>query len=98
MTHAELAAIRERAERAAEYTISALGSKCLDQDIPALLAEVERLREALRGAKRAHDECDDPYYSCLALRYKGAGEYESGGGPCTCGANEHNAAIDEVLK
>lgn len=50
MTPAELAEIRERAERAGEYTVSALGSKCLDQDIPALLAEVERLREALRGA------------------------------------------------
>lgn len=67
-------------------------------DAPTTLAEaaarIAALESALRAARREHWHSDDQYESCAAsdtARLYGLG------GPCDCGASEHNAAIDEVL-
>jgi hypothetical protein len=59
-------------------------------------AEAQAYREALIGSKRKHDECEDRWYSCP----KSAEGCLNDAWPadrCTCGADDHNAAIDAVL-
>lgn len=58
-------------------------------DIPALLAEVDRLRAALEAARLPHSEQDRP---CLFSD----GRFVMG--KCICGADDHNAAIDRALR
>ena len=57
--------------------------------------DVEPLIALLREAKREHfvneEEC---YYSCASLQPTESRLF----GPCTCGADDWNARIDEVLK
>ena len=56
---------------------------------------VERLRFALIAAKRAHYVCDDCFYSCPK-----SGEccdQDADPEKCYCGADAHNAKIDEAL-
>ena len=60
-------------------------------DIPALLAEVERLRKALVSAKIKHNDAHRPcVYGQDPPEF-----YDEGG--CICDANDHNAAIDKAL-
>ena len=57
---------------------------------------IERLRFALIAAKRVHYVCDDCFYSCPK-----SGECcdnDADPNRCTCGADAHNAKIDEALK
>lgn len=60
----------------------------------AALVECERV---LRESKRAHDTCEDSWYSCGAA----TGDYEcsndSRKGACDCGADAWNAKVDAAL-
>jgi hypothetical protein len=59
-----------------------------------LLEQIKRLAEL---AYRDHDECDDPWYSCT----KAANGISHNGwekGTCNCGADEHNAEVDALIK
>jgi len=53
------------------------------------------LREKLEELRRPHYVCDDCWYSCP----KSGEEYCGNENPdrCTCGADEHNSIIDEIL-
>lgn len=72
------------------------------QDVPALLAEVARLRAALEAAKIEHS-CERPF-ECPAIggAYRcdcgSSGCEASTNGDCECGADEHNARIDAALR
>ena len=45
-------------------------------------------------AKRPHYYCEDPWYSCPKAPEGCANEYA--GTECNCGADEHNAMVEEV--
>lgn len=86
MTPSELAAIRERAESAGRNELRYSGDYYAD-DVPALLAEVELIREALE----AHEEAEP-------LRHHGpmdACDFDTQGGQRDCprcvAANLYNA-------
>ena len=55
---------------------------------------IARLRAALEAAKIPHYVCEDCFYSCPK-----SGECcnEEADGKCWCGADAHNAKIDEAL-
>jgi len=64
--------------------------------------ENERLRAALEAARIPHHQCDgDPWYSCPKSEEGHICPDDSKGldctCPCNCGADEHNARIDEAL-
>ena len=93
MTPEQLAAIKARAD-AAEYSPNASvrvkARHALVEDIPALVAEVERLRAALEAAKRYDHVSTDMGWECPALRDPPRG--------CQCWVADHNAAIDRALR
>lgn len=60
-------------------------------DVPALVAEVERLHKALTDLKRDHDASGCYFHECN-LSNKGYVVQT-----CTCGAQEHNDRIDNIL-
>jgi hypothetical protein len=64
---------------------------CADAD-----ARIQQLENALRAAKRSHYSCDDCWYSCP--KSEDGCCNKSQGPECNCGADEHNARIDAVLK
>lgn len=55
---------------------------------------IYRLREALHAAKIPHYVCDDCFYSCPKT---GESCNELPNDVCDCGADAHNAKIDEAL-
>jgi hypothetical protein len=56
--------------------------------------ELSALREALESLRRAHFDCEDPWYSCAKHEgYIGESDVKE----CTCGADECNARIDAAL-
>jgi hypothetical protein len=68
----------------------------LAKNVTELEAEVERLRAALAAAKISHFHCEmDQWYSCP--KSPEGCQNPSDGDDCTCGADEHNAAIDAAL-
>lgn len=48
--------------------------------------------EKIKQLKRAHYECDDPWFSCRAVP-----EHGFRIGECSCGADKYNAIVDEVI-
>src|SRR3990167_8085811 len=60
-------------------------------DVPALIAEVDRLRAALEAAKMKHRTEAIDAGPCAATCDVPDRPF------CTCGADEHNAEIDRVL-
>ena len=58
--------------------------------------EIRRLRAALEAARRPHYVCEDCWYSCPKSGY--CCNDETPPNKCNCGADEHNAKIDEALK
>ena len=64
-------------------------------DVPALVGEVERLREALTKLRVEHLYVDDCWYSC-PKSIEGCCD-DSKGDDCNCGADAHNAVIDAAL-
>jgi hypothetical protein len=53
LSESDLAAIAARAEKAIEYTTPVGIQRVLEEDVPALLAEVERLRSEAAGLRKA---------------------------------------------
>lgn len=51
--------------------------------------------EKLKGLKRGHDYCEDPWYSC-PLAEDGCADDRKGPG-CECGADAHNAKVDALI-
>lgn len=64
----------------------------LASDVDQRTAELEA---ALRAARRSHYTCEDCWYSCP--RAEDGCCDESQGPECNCGADEHNARIDNAL-
>lgn len=68
----------------------------------ALLVHVRALRAALEAAKQPHLVVEDCWYSCpKALDDRGRSQCchdAISEGPCNCGADQHNAKIDIVLR
>lgn len=67
-----------------------------DQVESNLSLEIDRLAELLPKLKRNHYECEDCYYSCPKCKEGCCDERE--GDQCTCGADKHNALVDEAIK
>lgn len=71
--------------------------------IAKTVAAAAEVLEKLPGMRREHDRCEDPFYSCLKLRCGDPGDWVSceegevnDANPCTCGADKHNAKLDEL--
>lgn len=80
-----------------------VGNAELIAQAPALHAEAERLRETVKeligtlsGLRRAHDNCEDCWYSC-PLSADGCCNDGVDKSKCNCGADTHNAKIDAAL-
>lgn len=54
--------------------------------------EMEEVINILRGLKREHLSCGDPFYSCPKR-----GEWPSAGEDCLCGADDENAKLQEAI-
>lgn len=107
MTDSELAAIAARANNATpgpwirfyegyeyaanNYEADTAFIAAARTDVPALVAEVERLHKALTDLKRDHDASGCYFHECN-LSNKGYVVQT-----CTCGAQEHNDRIDNIL-
>ena len=59
-------------------------------------AQIRKLRDALIAAKRPHYVCEDCFYSCPKSG-ECCNEDERSRNRCNCGADAHNAKIDEAL-
>lgn len=57
---------------------------------------IAKLETALKNARMSHQTCEDNWYSCPKSS-EGCSN-DAAGDECTCGADEHNAAIDAALK
>lgn len=57
-----------------------------------LIAAAPELLALVKKSRRSHYECEDCWYSCATLTCD-----EHRKGPCDCGADEWNAAIDAVI-
>ena len=63
----------------------------------ALLAEIERLRDALKSLRiDKHAECDDCWYSCPKSD-SGCCDRDQPKDECTCGMDAQNEIIDKAL-
>lgn len=74
------------------------GDKRWDGEVVSLDAvesALEVARSALLAAKRSHLHVEDCWYSCPKSE-DGCCDEEAGDA-CNCGADKHNAAIDEAL-
>ena len=58
-------------------------------------AQIRTLRNALLAAKIPHYVCEDCWYSCGKTGVDCCND--AARGKCTCGADAHNAKIDEAL-
>ncbi len=48
----------------------------------------------LKGLKQEHYECEDEWYSCPLSESGCADDRQT---KCTCGAEDHNAAVDDLI-
>jgi hypothetical protein len=81
---------REQAELREAFEATHDDEEAAHQETLGLLA----LREALESLRRAHFDCEDPWYSCAKHEgYIGESDVKE----CTCGADECNARIDAAL-
>lgn len=55
-----------------------------------------KLVAALKESRRAHDQCEDCWYSCPKSPEGCCNELA--GDDCTCGADEYNAGVDALLR
>jgi hypothetical protein len=93
--------IGEEVDHNGQYTLTQPDAKLIAA-APEILeyareleAENKRLREALGKLRREHLVFEDPEYSCpLAIDWADVNDIRE----CDCGADEHNAIIDEALK
>jgi hypothetical protein len=46
--------------------------------------------------KRSHYVCEDKWYNCP--KSSGGSHNDALGDECNCGADEHNAEVDEIMK
>lgn len=55
----------------------------------------ESVRDLIENLRRKHYECEDCWYSCPK-----SGECcnDDAGDDCTCGADQHNARVDSLLR
>lgn len=70
--------------------------------VAAVITEHTKLLVALlRESKRKHYHCDDSWYCCPLCLHEDhgwRGYKQDDNGVCTCGADEWNARVDEVLR
>jgi hypothetical protein len=57
----------------------------------------EAMKGRLEATRRKHYYCEDTWYSCPAEPTEGCAN-DSRGPECDCGADRHNAELDDFLR
>ena len=86
---------KHRVGRVDAMTIWQAACEYKNTQLAAKDAKITELQNVLKGMKQNHRYCDDPWYSC-PKHPDGCANAAEGTG-CTCGADEANTAIDNVL-
>jgi hypothetical protein len=82
-----------------KYVADWLDTEHLGPTAVYLASEVDALREEilafLKKSRRAHDYCEDSWYSCPKAEDGSCND--SKGDECDCGADKYNAKLDEMI-
>jgi hypothetical protein len=68
---------------------------CVIRERDAARAREQKMRDVLASLRRGHDTCEDSWYSCPKSPDGCAND--GAGDDCNCGADAHNAIIDNAL-